>query len=257
MPERIGFVGTGTISKAIIMGLLADPAWTNPFIVSPRNAEIAAELAAAYPQISIAEDNQAVVDGADIVFLAVRPQVAAEVIPAIRFRDGQLVVSLIAATEHELLKAWINADVELVRAIPLPFVEDREGVTAVFPRNARVAGLFDRIGTAIECETRTEYDLLAAASATMSLYFGQMGRIVDWLQSKGLPEPTGRAYMAAHFQSLAKVAARQPETSLHLLSQEYATKGGLNEQVWTDFDRNGGTHVLVEALDRVLLRITK
>ncbi|XEN35123.1 pyrroline-5-carboxylate reductase (plasmid) [Ensifer sp. WSM1721] len=257
MTERIGFLGTGTISRAIIDGLLAEPAYANPIIVSPRNGEIAADLAAKYPQVAIAEHNQAVVDGADIVFLAVRPQIAADVIPAMRFRDGQLVVSLIAATDHVMLQQWIKANVEVIRAIPLPFVEDREGVTAIYPRNARVAELFSRIGTAIECDTRTEYDLLAAASATMALYFGQMGRIVDWLQSKGLPEPSGRAYLAAHFQSLAKVAARRPDTSLHVLSQEYATKGGLNEQVWTDFDQNGGTRVLVEALDRVLSRITK
>ncbi|MBB4188506.1 hypothetical protein GGE07_005185 [Sinorhizobium terangae] len=31
------------------------------------------------------------------------------------------------------------------------------------------------------------------------------------------------------------------------MSREYATKGGLNEQVWTDFDQNGGTRALVDA----------
>ncbi|MBB4188505.1 pyrroline-5-carboxylate reductase [Sinorhizobium terangae] len=75
----IGFLGTGTISKAIITGLLADPAFTNPIVVAPRNAEIAANLAATYPQVTIAEDNQAVADSTDVVFLAVRPQIAAEV----------------------------------------------------------------------------------------------------------------------------------------------------------------------------------
>ena len=34
-------------------------------------------------------------------------------------------------------------------------------------------------------------------------------------------------------------------------------KGGLNEQVWTDFEQNGGTRALVDALDRVLSRIKK
>ncbi|MBP2236484.1 pyrroline-5-carboxylate reductase [Sinorhizobium kostiense] len=257
MTGPIGFLGTGTITRAIITGLLADPEFANPIIVAPRNAEIATDLAATYPQVTIAEDNQAVSNSSEVVFLAVRPQIASDVIPQIGFRDGQLVISLIAATERETLHEWIKSDVELVQAIPLPFVEDREGVTAIFPRSPRVADLFNRIGTAVECETRTEYDLLAAASATMSLYFGLMARAVDWLEAQGLPEDSGRAYLSAHFQTLAKVASRRSDTSLHRLSREYATKGGLNEQVWTDFDQNGGTRALVDALDRVLLRITK
>ncbi|WFU11789.1 pyrroline-5-carboxylate reductase (plasmid) [Rhizobium sp. CB3090] len=255
--ERIGFVGTGTITKAIVKGLLSDHVGASEIIVSPRNADIAADLAAAHPQVTIADDNQTVVDRADIVFLAVRPQIAAEVIPLLKFRSGQLVISLIAATERARLLDWIGADVELAQAIPLPFVENREGVTAIFPRNARVADLFNRLGVAVECETRKEYDLLAAASSTMALYFGLMGRTVDWLESQGLPQASGRAYLSAHFQSLAKVAATRQDEPLHALAREYATKGGLNEQVWMDFDEHGGTGALIEAFERVLLRITK
>ena len=40
------------------------------------------------------------------------------------------------------------------------------------------------------------------------------------------------------------------------LSGEFATKGGLNEQVFRDFDTKGGSDALREALDRVLARIS-
>jgi pyrroline-5-carboxylate reductase len=252
---RYGFVGAGAIAKAIICGLLKEPSQTTRIIVSPRNAELSAELAARFPEVTVAPDNQSVVDQADVVFLAVRPQVAAEVIPPLRFHQGQLVISLIAATGREQLQDWIPSGADIVQAIPLPFVESREGVTAIFPPNPEVAAIFDLLGTALSCESKEEYDLLATASATMSLYFGFMGRIVEWLRSNGMPEHGARAYMAGHFDSLSKVALRQPEAPLPMLAEEYATKGGLNEQVWLDFDQRGGTSALVAALDRVHRRI--
>lgn len=41
------------------------------------------------------------------------------------------------------------------------------------------------------------------------------------------------------------------------LSREFATKGGLNEQVLNDFNDNGGSDALKQALSRVLDRITQ
>jgi len=254
---RYGFIGTGAITKAIIAGLLKEPDEALRITVSPRNAELAAELAARYSQVTVAADNQTVVDEAEVVFLAVRPQIAAEVVPALQFRPDQQVVSLIAATRLEQLEKWMPSVSRITQAIPLPFVEDREGVTAIFPPSAPVAAIFAQIGTALQCESKNEYDLLATASATMSVYFGFMGRIVEWLQSNGMPEDSARAYVAGHFESLSKVAVRQSDAPLHTLAREYATKGGLNEQVWMDFDGRGGTKALYESLDRVHLRIKR
>lgn len=255
--SRYGFIGTGAITKAIVSGLLQAPGPQLRITVSPRNAELAAELAAQHPEVTVAADNQAVVELSDVVFLAVRPQIAAEAIPSLRFREDQTVISLIAATRLEQLREWIPSVSRITQAIPLPFVENREGVTAIYPPDTEVAAIFDRLGTALPCETKDEYDLLATASATMSLYFGFMGGIVEWLTSNGMPEQGARAYMAALFDSLAKVAIREPEAALHTLAREYATKGGLNEQVWVDFDQRGGTRAVFEALDRVHMRIKR
>jgi len=40
------------------------------------------------------------------------------------------------------------------------------------------------------------------------------------------------------------------------MSREFATAGGLNEQVLRDFKDKGGAAALTQALDRVLGRIT-
>ncbi|NTJ62207.1 NAD(P)-binding domain-containing protein [Agrobacterium rhizogenes] len=253
--KAIGFVGTGAITEAMVEGLLVEPAHSSNIHVSPRNAEIAARLAAKFDTVTVAADNQAAVDQSDIVILAIRPQIAEDVIRRLRFRDGQSIVSVVATMERQNLLDWIRAEVDLVQAIPLPFVADRRGVTAIYPPHPEIAALFDALGTAVQCESRKEYDLLAAASAMMSTFFGIMEFTTDWLEKNGLDRTKGQAYMAPLFESLAQRANERNVDSFHSLSEQFATKGGLNEQVLSDFEAKGGRTALVSALDRVLARI--
>lgn len=257
LPEKIGFIGTGAITDAMVRGLLAEPAAVPHVMVSLRSADVSASLAADFPQVLVAGDNQAIVDGCDTVVLAIRPQIAEEVTRPLKFRDGQKLISVVAATGREALFDWIGADVILTQAIPLPFVARRKGVTAIYPPHADTAAIFNVLGNAVECITKAEYDLLAAASALMATYFGIMHQTTEWLAENGLPEEKGRAYLAPLFASLSETALLAGKDADFIdLSREFATKGGPNEQVFRDFETHGGSIALNQALDHVLKRIT-
>lgn len=252
---HIGFIGTGAITEAMVTGMIGSGLGIAEILVSPRNAEIAARLAGRFPLVRIARDNQEAVDASDVLFLAVRPQIAEEVIPRLRFRKGQTVVSVIAATDRSSLLSWIDEEVDLTQAIPLPFVAEREGVTAIFPPSRDIAAIFEALGTPVECETKEEYDLLAVASALMATYLGILDQATGWFAEKGVGRDKARAYLAPLFASLAQRAVRDGETPLDVLSRAFSTPGGLNEQVLIDFDRGGGHRALTDALERVLLRV--
>ncbi|WP_421594131.1 pyrroline-5-carboxylate reductase [Shinella sp. M27] len=252
---RLGFIGTGTITEAIVMGIVSRAEPSPEIIVSPRSEKTASRLAALSSQVTVAADNQHVVDAADILFLAVRPNVAEEVLRALRFRPGQQVVSLIATTDHAALRSLIGVPVDLVRAVPLPFVATGSGVTTIFPPDPTVEAFFSTLGTAVACKTIEEFDVLAAASALMGSYFGIMDHVVGWMQSKGLPRESARAYLTQHFLSLSTVAFHNPSISLEDLRHEYSTKGGLNESMFAQFNKDGGLKALAHALDVVLARI--
>ena len=252
---RLGFIGTGTITEAIVTGILSGVGLAPDIFVSPRSSKTAARLADMSPQVTVSPNNQGVVDAADMLFLAVRPNVAQEVVRALRFRSGQRIVSLIATIDHATLQSWIAAPVKIVRAVPLPFVATRTGVTTVFPPDAEVEALFSKLGTAVACTTIEEFDVLATASALMGSYFGMMDHVVHWMQTKGLLAESARTYMAQHFLSLSTVAMSRPSTSLENLRQEYSTIGGLNEQMFAEFSKGGGLDALSRALDAVLARI--
>ncbi|MDQ0318293.1 pyrroline-5-carboxylate reductase [Pararhizobium capsulatum DSM 1112] len=253
--NRLGFIGTGTITEAIVQGIVASDAETPDIAVSPRSVGTAARLAALSAKVSVPPDNQAVVDAADTVFLAVRPDVAEAVTRPLQFRAGQRVISLIATIDHATLQNWIGVPVSIVRAVPLPFVATRSGVTVVFPPNQAVESLFAELGTAVACNSIEEFDVLATTSALMGLYFGIMEHVVGWAHQKGLPPTSARTYLSSLFASLGTVASNTPTRSLEELRHEYSTKGGLNEQMHAQFQQAGGAAALTAALESVLGRV--
>lgn len=252
---QLGFIGTGTITEAIVTGLVSGDGPMPEIFVSPRSAKTAARLADMSPQVTVAPDNQGVVDAADMVFLAVRPNVAQDVVRALRFRPNQQVVSLIATIDHASLQSWIATPVRIVRAVPLPFVATQSGVTTVFPPDREVEALFSKLGKAVACSTIEEFDVLAATSALMGSYFGMMDHVVHWMQTKGLPAENARTYLSQHFLSLSTVAESHSSTPLEDLRREYSTKGGLNQQMFAEFRKGGGLDALSDALEAVLARI--
>jgi len=115
---RVGFIGVGTIAEALITGMCAAGEQRATFLLSPRNADIARRLAKRFSSVEVAGDNQAVIDGSDIIFLAVRPQVAADVLGTLKFRRDQRIVSLIATFDVARLRTLVAPASTIARAAP-------------------------------------------------------------------------------------------------------------------------------------------
>lgn len=250
----LGFIGTGTITEAMVQGLKASALAAAPVLLSPRNATVASRLAR-LPGVRVAQDNQQVADGADLLILAIRPQVAEAVLRPLRPRKGQKIISLVAGLDRTRLADWLQTDPALIcRAVPLPFVAEGRDATPVFPPEPWALALFQALGQALPVENQQEFDLIAALSALMGSYFGLVGTAATWSATHGLPPATARAYLGHLFANLGQVLRESPKDS-ETLRQDHSTPGGLNEQVWRDFTTAGGDRALTQALDTVLRRI--
>ena len=58
---KIGFIGTGHISKSVINGILGSKLKINKIIVSKRNSKISSELKRKSKKIKISTDNQDII----------------------------------------------------------------------------------------------------------------------------------------------------------------------------------------------------
>lgn len=251
--KRLGFVGTGAITAAIVRGLKGSHLRDWPITLSPRNAEISANLASSFSGVRTVRNNQAVIDGSEIVFLAVRPQDAPEIIPYLRFRADQCIISLVAALTVDKIREWTGIG-DITRAIPLPFVEQRTGVTPITPPNPFAAEIFGALGDCIQVTDINEFDGYATAGALMATYFGILEAARNQLVAEGMRSDDTELYLRNLFGNLGDVLRRQP-APLNELRASHSTRGGLNELACDTFMSKGGGAALAQGISAVIDRI--
>ncbi|MCA8143538.1 pyrroline-5-carboxylate reductase [Burkholderia multivorans] len=250
---RLGFVGTGVITEAIVNGLLKVGAPFDRIALSNRNARKAAALAAQDERISVCETNQDVLDQSDVVCLAVIPQIAHDVIAELKFAPSHRVISFIAGMKmDELRRAMPNVD-SIVRAIPLPAVADALGSTTLFPQDGVARDLFSRLGVAVEVENEHQFDCISAATATMASFYAVLESQAQWLVQQGLAYDKARAFLSGYSRGLAHGTASG--APFDELIRHCMTPGGINEQVHLELTDRGNYGQYQEALTRVLNRI--
>ncbi len=257
----LGFIGTGNIASAVVAGLCASPAPPGKVLVSPRGAEKAFALAAAFPTVEVAPDNQAVVDGSTTVVLAVRPQDAKRILAPLRFRAGQRVISLLALTPLETARELVapagaaGAAGAIVRALPLPSCAERLGPIVVYPGEPWAMAFFAPIGTPLAAAEERELNVLWAMTALIAPYFALIAAGAGWAVNAGVAAPTAGTYLATMFHALSTLAVRAPGGDFEALVAEAMTPGGLNQQALNEIRAAGGFEAFLAALDAILARL--
>ena len=87
--STLGIIGTGHLASYTIIAL-RNGGYQEQIVVSPRNSVVAADLAER-ELVTIAENNQAVIDVADIILLSIRPQHFTEVVASLDCTPSELV----------------------------------------------------------------------------------------------------------------------------------------------------------------------
>ena len=113
---NLGFIGTGNIVSDVITGINKSKFSYKKIIISPRNKRKASYLKKKFKRIMIAENNQAVIDRSDWVFLGVLPQVGENILPRLNFKKTQIVISFMSTTNYSKLKKLIKKKVTIIRA---------------------------------------------------------------------------------------------------------------------------------------------
>lgn len=251
---RYGFLGTGSITRAMVEGLSTlDPA--PEIVLSPRGAAVGAALAARFSTVRVAPDNQAVADAAPTLVLATRPLDAAAVLADLRLTPEHVVLSVVAGLRLDALRTAAAPAQRVARAIPLPSVATRQGLVPVVLPEPAALELFGRLGEVVPLADETAFDSFSAASAFAATQLDLLATVEAWLVGRGVPAPDARAYVGDLVRGLSASLADEPDRELAAIADDHATPGGLNEQVRT-FVRNHGVHELVAtALDDVAARV--
>jgi pyrroline-5-carboxylate reductase len=214
---RLAVIGTGVMGEAMMAGLvdrrLVDAARV---VCSHPRAERRDALVAAHG-VGVTADNAAAASTADIVLLAVKPQMLAPVLAELRgtLRDDQLVVSVIAGASTHALATNLQHPA-VVRTMPNTPTQIGQGVTVWFATDsvgergrARVRAMLSALGREFEVHDERQVAMATAVSGTGPTYvFLFIEALTDAAVHLGFPRHVARELVLDTMSGSAEFALR-------------------------------------------------
>jgi len=254
---KLGFIGTGKITSSVITGICSSNISFKKILVSPRNRIIAKKLEKQFRKVSIAKNNQQIVNSCNWVFLAVTPTVGQKIIKNLKFRSSQTIVSFISTMTLPQLKKAIKVKAKIVRAIPLPPISLRKGPVPIFPPNKKVRNFFNKLGTTVEIGNEKLLKNFWATSGMMAPFYELLSTMSNWLVKRGIKRDKAQKYIISLFVALSEDAVANYKKNLKYLVKESQTPRGLNEQGVKELRKAGFYRSSEKTLNSILKRLNK
>jgi pyrroline-5-carboxylate reductase len=250
---RLGFIGAGTITDAVVQGLHAAGNTKHDIHLSPRSEARSRALAARYERVIREDSNEAVVAKSDIVFLAVRPQQMPELV-GLRFRAEQTVVSFLAGTPIDQLRPFVAPAARLVRVVPLPCIGLGQGPILMMPSDPTVEAMFGKLGDLIVLTDEANFASVSAITGLMSSHFELQNVALDWLKTQEVPDGQAALYVRSFFAGLGAIGLAAGRAGQSIDVADYETRGGLNEACRIQLSGAGWFGQVNEALRAIRAR---
>tara|TARA_Y100000590_G_scaffold181152_1_gene206482 strand:+ start:2746 stop:3516 length:771 start_codon:yes stop_codon:yes gene_type:complete len=234
---NLGFIGTGEITKAVVIGILNSKIKYKKIYLSKRNIKISSYLKKKSKKIFVLNKNQEIIDKSNWVFLSITPKVGKNIIKHFKFRKSQKVISFISTIKMNELKKYIDKNIEIVRAIPLPPISMGVGPVPIFPKNKSVKNFFDKIGKTIEINNENLSLNFWTMSSMMAPYYEILRTLTGWLIKRGINKRKAENYITSLFLALSKNASNNMNKDLSALVNKSQTPKGLNEQALKDLKK--------------------
>jgi pyrroline-5-carboxylate reductase len=276
--RTIATVGTGVMAEAIIAGLLrAGLVGPGQVVASHARPERREHLEREYG-IRAVGTNVGAVEGADIVLLAIKPQMLVRVGREIgpHLRRGQLVLSVLAGATTAAMTAVLGHD-QVVRSMPNTPARLGHGMTVWYAtpattaeQRAQAAALLRALGAELEVDDEKFVAMATAVSGTGPTYvFLVMEALIDAAVHLGFPRHIAHDLVIETLEGstlFAKQSGMHPAELRNMVTSPGGTSAAalhelesgrlrtvLSEAVWAAFHR---TVELGDQLERSALPST-
>jgi len=255
--NKIGFIGGGNMASSLMSGLIASGHPAEQLWVSDVNPDTLSHLAATL-NVHTSTNNDDVINAVDVIVLAVKPQVLAEVAKnaaSLVQQKKSLIVSIAAGISQHSLSQWLGADVAIVRCMPNTPALVLTGATALHANsnvNSEQRDLAETIlravGIALWVEDEGELDAVTAVSGSgPAYYFLLMEAMEKTALELGLSAETARLLVQQTALGAAKIALESNE-SPEQLRKRVTSPNGTTQQAIETFQQGGFTELVSKAL---------
>jgi pyrroline-5-carboxylate reductase len=254
--RTIATIGSGVMAEAIIAGVLRGQLVEPDRIVASHPRADRREALEARHGIRTVDANAAAVDGADIVLLAIKPQmlgrVAREIGP--HLKPGQLVISILAGATTRALTGHLGHD-EVVRSMPNTPAQLGRGMTVWYAtpetsaeQRAQAAALLGALGAQLEVDDEKLVAMATAVSGTGPTYvFLVMEALIDAAVHLGFPRHIAHDIVIETLEG-STVFARQSSLHPAELRNMVTSPGGTSAAALHELESGRLRTVLSEAV---------
>jgi pyrroline-5-carboxylate reductase len=255
MRSPLGFIGAGNLTNFVTTGLCSSANPLSGILIADIVPSRTAAIAAKFPtQISIAENNQSLIDACDTVLLAIRPIDTALVLKDLRFRPEQTIISVIALKTLAELENLVAPCQNIVRVMPMPPVQEHLGTIPYYPQNQQVQSILERLAQPLLMQTEEDLNVITAVTGLLAPFYLLLDHTASWAVAHGVRPDIAQTFTVNMFHSLAEMS-RKPGTDLKEIIREAATPGGLNEQSTKFLTMSGAYEPFLTVLEDLLKRI--
>jgi pyrroline-5-carboxylate reductase len=263
LSERtIATVGSGVMAEAIIAGLLrGELVRPGQVVASHPRPERREELARTYGIRTVARNVEAA-SGADVVLLAIKPQMLARVGAELRphLREDQLVLSVIAGATVAALEGFLGHR-RIVRSMPNTPARLGRGMTVWYAtpettdeQRAQASALLRSLGAELEVDDERFVAMATAVSGTGPTYvFLVMEALIDAAVHLGFPRHVAHDLVVETLEGstyFAKMSGDHPAVLRNMVTSPGGTSAAalhelesgrlrtvLSEAVWAAYRR--------------------
>lgn len=258
----ITFLGGGNMAQAIVFGLLKQNYPADKITVSDPNAEKLALFSR--HQVNTTQNNLSALEQAEVVVLAVKPQVLAELcqsLSAVDFSD-KLVISIAAAISLDRLETLLPTARHIIRVMPNTPALVSEGMAGLFAKNELpetlktfAQDLMNTVGKSCWVEQESTMHLITAGSGSSPAYFFLfMEAMENALKALNLDEKTARILVQQSALGAAKMVQEQPDLSIATLRENVTSKGGTTAAALAVFQQQNLTETVHQAIEACIQR---
>ncbi len=236
--QVIGFIGAGNMARSMASGLIANDWPKNNILLSdPDGAQRQGAQQAL--GVEIVEKNASVVDRANILILAVKPQMLAEVVAEIvgpLAEKNPLIISIAAGIQTNDLVRWMGRQAPVVRVMPNTPALIGSGACGLFAnehttreQREQAETIMRAIGVTVWVKDEALLDIITALSGSGPAYFLLVMEVMESAAIKaGLDQKSARLLTLETALGAAKMALESSEDPAKL-RHHVTSPGGTTE----------------------------
>jgi pyrroline-5-carboxylate reductase len=254
----IALVGGGNMARGIIGGLLGKGASAASITVAEPQESSRQSLVRDFG-VRVTADNAEAVHGAQVVVLAVKPQlmsgVARALAPALR-PTRPLVISVAAGIRADRLQHWLGADIPVVRSMPNRPALIGAGASGLYA-DASVPAASRRLaelvlastGLTVWVNAEDQIDAVTALSGSGPAYFFRLAELMaEAGTALGLDADVARQLAAQTLAGAGQLVAAEKAPDLARMRAEVTSKGGTTEAALNTFAAQGFEPLVAAAM---------